>query len=234
MSFACIKSVACRFDVISQSTPFTAMDNLSSADLDTSSKTPLFIGIAAIIVGLTGAAIGWLGFSKANELEQQLAKMASDADSVAEVGKTVDSNGEMIRRMAGKMTSIEKGLADIKGGVEADMVSVKQNLRKVAMDAGTALKKAEALEKSGVRVATSSPAPTSSSASTSTSSKSTGETATASGEAGTHKIESGDTYERLRVRYNLKSVNELIDANPGVDPRRLMIGQSIVIPAAKE
>ena len=71
-----------------------AMDNLSSADLDSSSKTPLFIGIAAVIIALTGVILGWLGFSKANELEAQLSAISGATESVSNLESTVESNAE--------------------------------------------------------------------------------------------------------------------------------------------
>ena len=86
------------------------MDNLSSADLDSSSKTPLFIGIAAVILALTGVILGWLGFSKANELEAQLTAITGAADSVSNLESTVESNAEMLRKAAGKISSIESSL----------------------------------------------------------------------------------------------------------------------------
>ncbi len=207
------------------------MDNLSSADLDTSSKTPLYIGIAAVIIACTGVVLGWLGFQKASELEAQLAEVSSAAESMAELKTSSDGNSEMIRRMAGKFTSIESSLGGVTDGVKKDISSVKLTLRSVSMQAGTALKKVEALEKSGVRAAAPKPKP-----SVVTSGK--GESAkpaesAASGETRTHEIQSGDNYGKLSTRYKV-SVNDLIDANPGVDPRRLRIGQAIVIPSPKQ
>lgn len=45
-----------------------------------------------------------------------------------------------------------------------------------------------------------------------------------------HSIESGDTFTRLAKRYNV-STSAILEANPDVDPRRLMPGQRIRIPA---
>lgn len=213
------------------------MDNLSSTDLDTSSKTPLFIGIAAVIVALTGVSLGWLGFSKANALEARIAEVSGAADSIAEMKSTVDSNSEIIRRMAGKLSSIESSLSGVTEGVEKDIASVKKNMRTLAIQAGTALKKVEALEANGVTATaprTTAPRQTAT-ASTSRGTKTVGGSAASasSGETSTHKIQSGDTYQKLSVKYKV-SVNDLIDANPGVDPRRLGIGQPIVIPSSGE
>lgn len=45
-----------------------------------------------------------------------------------------------------------------------------------------------------------------------------------------HTIESGDTFSRLAKRYSV-SISAILEANPDVDPRRLMPGQRIRIPA---
>ncbi|MFA5256929.1 MAG: LysM domain-containing protein [Opitutales bacterium] len=47
-----------------------------------------------------------------------------------------------------------------------------------------------------------------------------------------HVIQSGDIFSKLAKQYNV-SVQAIIDANPGVDPTKLQIGQKIVIPASK-
>ena len=46
---------------------------------------------------------------------------------------------------------------------------------------------------------------------------------------GYHTIASGDTFDKLARTYG-ESVDAFIEANPGVDPRRLQIGQRIRIP----
>lgn len=199
------------------------MDNLSSADLDASSKTPLFIGIAAVIIAFTGVILGWLGFSKASALEARLAEVSGATESVSNLESTVQSNSETLRKAAGKITSIESSLTKVTSDVQKDVSDVKKNMRSLAIQAGTALKKVEALEKSGLRPA---PAATSSAGSSSTGK---GETTTSSSGSKTHTIASGDTYGKLAAHYKV-GVNDLIDANPGVDPRRLRIGQEIVIP----
>jgi len=199
------------------------MENLSSADLDASSKTPLFIGIAAVIIAVIGVWLGWLGFSKANELESRLAEISGAAESVSSLESTVNDNSEMLRKAAGKISSIESSLSTVTGAVEKDVADVKRSMRSLAMQAGTALKKVEALEERGVAAA---PEPVRSAPVTT----GKGEPSVPA-DSTTHTIASGDTYGKLSVKYKV-SVNDLLDANPGVDPRRLRIGQKIVIPGS--
>lgn len=199
------------------------MENLSSADLDATSKTPLFIGIAAVIIAVIGVWLGWLGFSKANELESRLAEISGAAETVSSLESTVNENSEMLRKAAGKISSIESNLGTVTSAVEKDVADVKRSMRTLAMQAGTALKKVEALEERGV-----APAPTPAPARTAPANAGKGDSSPPA-DSTTHTIASGDTYGKLAVKYNV-SVNDLLDANPGVDPRRLRIGQTIVIP----
>lgn len=44
-----------------------------------------------------------------------------------------------------------------------------------------------------------------------------------------HRIQSGDNFARIAKAYNV-GLQSLLDANPSVDPRRLQIGQEVLLP----
>ncbi len=52
----------------------------------------------------------------------------------------------------------------------------------------------------------------------------------ASTTVGSYTIQPGDNFAKIAEQYGV-SLQALLDANPGVDPRRLQIGQSIVLPS---
>ena len=52
------------------------------------------------------------------------------------------------------------------------------------------------------------------------------------GESGTYAIKSGDTFRTIAQQYGV-GIQALVAANPGIDPRRLKIGQKIKLPAGK-
>ena len=52
----------------------------------------------------------------------------------------------------------------------------------------------------------------------------------ASTTVGSYTIQPGDNFAKIAEQYRV-SLQALLDANPGVDPRRLQIGQSIVLPS---
>lgn len=212
------------------------MDNLSSSDLDSPSKTPLFIAIAAVIVGLAGLGLGWMGFTRSSELEKQLASMPDATAGLSDVEAYAEENGARIDKMAADMTQFSQEVNRVLGAVEDDISNLKKNVRAVAIEAGTAKKMVEELEKKGVQAAPT-PRATSSAPATSSSSDgdgSSGETAPMGGDkGGSYTIKSGDTLGRIAAAHNL-SLSELLAANPGVDPRRLRIGQQITIPSPSE
>ena len=209
------------------------MDNLSSSDLDSPSKTPLFIAIAAVIVGLAGLGLGWMGFSRSTELEQKLAALEKAAAGAADLDAAVNQNASRLEQISTNMSSLSQEVNRVLGAVDEDISGLKKNLRAVAIDAGTAKKMVEELEKSGVRVAAApAPAPKADDAGGS-GGKEPAPANASTGKAGVYTIKSGDTFGRIAAAYDLTS-DDLIAANPGVDPRRLRIGQQIVIPAPKQ
>lgn len=200
------------------------MDNLSSSDLDSPSKTPLFIAIAAGIIALVGLWLGWLGFSRSAELEQQLAALGDASERLSAVEDLAGQQGGRVDQLGASLNSLSKEVSRVLGEVEGDITKLKRNVRTVAIDAGTAKRMVEALEKQGVKVA--APAPRVSSASKSTNAP------VASRAGGVYKIKSGDNFGKIAAAYKI-SLTRLIEANPGVDSRRLRIGQEVVIPASK-
>ena len=142
---------------------------------------------------------------------------------------TVESNAETLRKAAGKISSIESSLGRVTDEVEKDIASVKKSMRTLAIQAGTAQESGSA-GKSGCQNGSSGRFSTCGSRLSQT--KSDGERNAVIGDSTTHMIEAGDTYQKLGNRYKV-GVNDIIDANPGVDPRRLRIGQEIVIPVSK-
>jgi len=203
------------------------MDNLSSSDLDSPSKTPLFIGIAAVIVALAALLLGWLGFSRVAELEAQIASLESQLAQDDGVEAAIQANAERIESLSQSVNNFSKSVSDALKNVGSDISKVRSDTRKIAVDAGTALKRVDALEKEGVKV---SVAPSAAPAAGAAPASSQTRTADASpGKPGVYTIKSGDTLGKVAAAYKI-SLSKLQAANPGVDSRRLRIGQQIVIP----
>lgn len=216
------------------------MDNFSSSDLDSPSKTPLFIAIAAVIVAFVGLAVGWLGFSRATELEARISQFqaASEADTGLE--QALRENADRVDQVVSNMSQLSQNVSEALNEVSADMSKIRSDVRKVAIDAGTAKKMVEDLEQKGIQVSmvptpSGAPAERPSSASESGGDREPeAKSPDASpGQSGVYTVKSGDTLGRIAAAYNI-TLSELQAANPGVDPRRLRIGQQLVVPATSD
>ncbi|MDQ8205300.1 LysM domain-containing protein [Pelagicoccus sp. SDUM812003] len=207
------------------------MDSLSSSELDSPSKTPLFIAIAAILLGIAGLWLAWTSFSRISELEKKLAEVESAAQGASEMQDAIDASSARVEQVVANMNTLSQNVSDALNEVGSDITKVRSDVRKVAIEAGTAKKMVEELEKSGVRVA-SAPAPSRASSSSSEPAQTSKSPDASPGKSGVYTIKSGDTLGKIAAAYKI-TLTQLQSANPGVDPRRLRIGQQIVIPAAQ-
>ncbi len=204
------------------------MENLSSSELDSPSKTPLFIAIAAVILALASLGLGWMGFSNAAKLEKEIARLEEAAQQGSGLEEAIQANSENLDKLSSSMNGFSKNVNEAISGVRSDMTKVRSDIRSVTIDARTALKKVEELEEKGVKVAV---VPTSSSSTTRSSTTAAAKSPdTKPGTSGVYTIKSGDYFSKIAAAYKI-SLAELEAANPGVDSRRLRIGQQINIPA---
>ncbi|MCH6257701.1 LysM peptidoglycan-binding domain-containing protein [Puniceicoccaceae bacterium K14] len=216
------------------------MDHLSSTDLDSPSKTPLFLGIAALILAIAAVVLAWLGFTKVTALEAQLSELSSGNDSIAAIEGEVAKNSDQLKQVISGVTGMREEVNKALGGIQDDISSNKKNIRGVTIQAGTALKKVRELEAKGVQVvAAPVEAPR-----VSTSPKDNPEIDVTKApkestplegrepETQRYRIKSGDYLSKVAARFKI-SLNDILKANPGIDPNRLAIGQEIVIPSAE-
>ncbi len=202
------------------------MENLSSADLDASSKTPLYIGISGVIVALVAVVIGFIAFSKVSELEKQLAEITGSSDAIAAADARSSANEEKIDELTASTSKFSNDVREAVTGVTKDIKDIKKSLRSVTIQAGTALKKVEAFESRGVQVA-AQPKPKTSSSSQSAAS---GKPVATTGDETIYTVVGGDALYKIAPKFGV-SVDDIINANPGMDANRLRIGQEIVIPS---
>lgn len=204
------------------------MENLSSSELDSPSKTPLFFAIAAGIVALVALGIGWMGLSRAAELEKEIARIEEAATQDSGLEESVQATADRVERLSTSMNNFSKSVNEAITGVRSDMTKARSDIRQNSMHALTAKKMVEELEEKGVQVAvvpSSSGGPTSGSMATVKKAPDT-----KPGASGIYTIKSGDTLGKIAAAYKI-SLSQLQAANPGIDPRRLRIGQQVAIPA---
>lgn len=200
------------------------MENLSSSELDSPSKTPLFIAIAAVIVALVALGIGWMGLSRATTLEAEIKRLEALASSDTGVEESIESNRANLEKLSSSMNAFSKNVNKAISDVGSDISKVRSDVRKVMMTAGEAKKRVLELEEKGVQV---SVVPSPSSSAPAAQAKQAPDTAP--GKAGVYTIKSGDTLGKIAAAYKI-TLSQLQAANPGIDPRRLRIGQQIRVP----
>lgn len=212
------------------------MDNLSSSELDTPSKTPLFIAIAAILVALVSLWLGWMGLSRSAEMETRAAALEAEIERLVELastetglGDTVEGNSSRIDKLSSSVKGFSENVDKAIRGLRSENAKTRSDLQKVATDALTAKKMVKELEEKGIEVAV---VPGSSSSGKTGSSQASTRSApdAAPGKSGVYTIKSGDTLGKIAAAYKI-TLSQLQAANPGIDPRRLRIGQQIRVPA---
>lgn len=204
------------------------MDTLSSSDLDSSSKTPLYVAIAAVIVGLAGLGLGWLGFSRASALEEKIGALESSMEGVSGMEARVAESSRRSEQLATNMDALSREVNRVLGEIQTDISAAKKDIRSVVIEAGTNRKRIEELQK-----APPAAAPQSAPAASRPAPAGGGSDGpqVAPGEGGVYVIKPGDTLGRIAAQHKV-SLDALLQANPGVEPRALRVGQQIVVPAA--
>ncbi|MBC2607051.1 LysM peptidoglycan-binding domain-containing protein [Pelagicoccus albus] len=203
------------------------MDNLSSSDLDSPSKTPLFIAIAAVILALVSLWMGWMGLSRATLLEAEIKRLEEAASDDSGLEEAVQANKDRLEQLSTSVNGFSKNVNKALKEASDDLAKTRSDVRRVAMDAGMAKKMVEELEEKGVQV---SVVPTASSSPARSAEPVAKAPDAAPGKSGVYTIKSGDTLGKIAAAYKI-SLSQLQEANPGIDPRRLRIGQQLVVPA---
>lgn len=142
--------------------------------------------------------------SRITQLENQLAKLASEAEA----------QDRQIRNLASQSQTALNQLGQEISSTRRDTVNTADKVRVLTERLGEL--SAPPAVPSSAQPTTSTPAATSE---------------PPAGPEGhrEHIIASGDTFSRLAARYNV-TIDQILAANPDADPRRLQVGQRIRIP----
>ena len=191
------------------------MENLAKA-------TPI-IAIAALVCGLVGLIFGIVAFQKSSEMDAVTEIKDANAtisESVAGLQTEMDGISKKyvtLTQLKEFANSTQDGFNQITDTISKTRTDVRANTIKVA-ELDTKIQSGGVVRKS---------APSSSTPSASADSPA----ATSSGPAGgvEYTIQSGDTLGKVAANFGV-SLDMLLSANTGVQPRYLKVGQIIVIP----
>jgi LysM repeat protein len=145
------------------------------------------------------------GVSRVAGLENRIDRLEGQIAELAEAGEALKGR---VQRSAAYSAQSEKAIRNLEEAINANREQI--------------IKSAKALAGRGAKPSGGSAAVASDG------SASTAATSTTAG--GSYTIESGDNFAKIAEQSGV-SLQALLDANPGVDPRRLQIGQSIVLPS---
>jgi N-acetylmuramoyl-L-alanine amidase len=178
-----------------------------ATDQNNSGILPLALAVLAIVVGGAGLYFGLT----VNKTVRPLAEaIHSEQGTVAMTAEQVDSLEAKIKELADQNKELNSALSRLRAyGNERD-----KRLKALTLE----------LNKQGERL---TQAPRQNSSADIDQASAFNPTAVG---AGNYMIQAGDTLSKIATQSGV-DLKALMDANPGVDPRRLRIGQAIVIPS---
>lgn len=186
---------------------------------------PLALSILAIVLGVAGLYFGLTANSRLNPISES---MEAGSSSAARIEKALAATETKMVELSSRVDDLKKALDRVRVYGSQNERAVKQMASAVKENREEMVKLAEGLNKlasGGVtRAATTASASTASSSDASS-------TATPAAVAtdGTYKIQAGDNFGKIAKKLGV-GLQELLDANPGKDPRRLTIGTVINVP----
>ncbi len=205
------------------------------SELEKSSGSGWMLGAGALIVAVVGVGCGLFGFVQAQRaqamVEELRAEQAARPDPTEDLRASLDRRyGELDGRLerAGtelaRINQLDRQLRSLRDDSQRAFETVTRDVRsnRNAINEMTArmqeiVDRLEETRRSAPRT-TAAPRAFDDDA-----------PAAAAPEGNVHVIESGDTLSRIAGRYGVP-LSRLMEANPGVNPNRLQIGQRIVIP----
>lgn len=215
-------------------------DNFVISD-DAGEGPPSRIGLYGLLAGVVGIVLAIAAMVMANSANKALEGLKSSIDNrpdrteelqanIKEVDDRLVSMGSELVRLNRVDRQIREEVQSALDGISRD---VRQN-RQLTNETAASLREVVTTLES--RVASRPAATATPTAATATDAAGPGAESTGSGgpsvsapEDGVYLIQSGDTLSAIASRFGI-SLTQLMNANPGVNPRALQIGQKIMIP----
>lgn len=191
------------------------------------SMIPIALAVLGIVLGTAGLYFGFNANKRLNPINTSIQESSTSA---AEIEKSVTFFDARIAELEEQILEQSKMLNRLRAYSSQSEQSVKKLVSELNKNREQIVKTAKQLNEikaGGVQISTASD--TSSGQSAQVSNNVDNSPAKFEKER-TYVIESGDYFSKIAVKFGV-SVQAIIDANPDADPRRLAIGQEIVIPA---
>jgi hypothetical protein len=184
--------------------------------MDTPSKNGSYVVIAACILAGISLILAIVSFNRVSSLKETIGGNGDLAERLNAVEEAANKASADAKKATARTSNLSRDIQQALDDVSTEMGALRTEVNRLTIKNGGSIKKASTT--------------TTSSSTSSTSDKSDEPAATTSSSSGgTYTIVSGDTFARIAAQKGV-SLQSLMDANPGVDPRLLRVGQRIIIP----
>ena len=186
---------------------------------------PLALSILAVVLGAAGFYFGLT----ANQLLSPITEsMEAGSSSAARIEKALEATETKMVELGSQVDGLKKALDRVRGYGSQNERVVEQMATAVKENREEIVKIAEGLNKVAA-VGTTHSAVSSSSTSSAESETLASPSPPAVASDGTYMIQAGDNFGKIAKKLGV-GLQDLLDANPEKDPRRLMIGTMINVP----
>ncbi len=204
-------------------------------DLNESSSSMIPVALAVLAIALGGAGL-YFGMTANQRLNPISENMEASSGSSARIEKQLAAFDTKLAELAAKSDELTQTVGRLRvyssqseQGVKRALSDAKSNREEIVK----LVEKFNELAATSVRPQAAAAAVATSVTNTSSSSVSVTSDDTSSAPStapGVYLIESGDNFAKVASKLGI-SLQTLLDANPGVNPRALQIGQKINVPA---
>jgi LysM repeat protein len=171
-----------------------------------------YLPIAGVLVGVIALAVACFALVKASNASKAL---AADADQIATIESTANSAAQSAQTANQTAQEADTGLKTLRDGIQSEFDQITTKFGSI--DAS---------------IAKLQPAPRAAKASRHAPDAEGSAPGTVSSD-GTYTVKSGDSLAKI-ARANGVALADLEAANPGVDPKRLKVGQKINLPTKQQ
>ena len=208
-----------------QSSPAFGVMNDDFDDVEVKSTGANWIpGALALLALILGGAALFFALDASRRLSSMSDSLAEGVSGVAGLEDRIDQLEGQIGELAEAAESLKSRMLRASAYSSQSEKTIRKLAEEINVNREQIIQSAEALAGMG---------PNSSSGSaTATNTGGGGASAASATEGGSYSIEPGDTFARIAQQFGV-SLQSLLDANPGVDPRRLRIGQTILLPTGE-
>ncbi len=215
-----------------ESTISFGIEDTESSDASPFSFIPLAIGLAGVLLGGVAIYLSYSGSGKAGAAqdasEQMGVRLQARLESMEERFARIDNR---LEHHAAEGDALERTLRNMASQTQNVLTQLSNELNRTKEQISTQSRQmqelAEALNET--RAATGRRSAPAAAAEGREEGRSPAAESAAT-DVREHRIQSGDTFSTLALRYGV-SVDAILEANPNANPRRLQIGEVIRIPA---